>query len=209
MGCFLWLGILLLAALVGAVSTGSKIFVVLAAVLTALALYFIYAEFQDRSNLKRFAAWMEENQRFAIVVTSDSPKWANHINDKWLGVFGEHVSVLNYSIRLFTAKSTVCTCNSAIQASGVWAGRELQSNEVPAVWRYSNLFRSCWPSFSAWEWLGYLEAMLTFSDQGIVSSVGFSSGSRCGCFLRLSSFGGLDGDLVCTIVQSWQAKHPG
>ena len=98
-GCFLWLGILLLAALVGAVSAGSKIFVVLAAALTALALFAIYAELQERSNLKRFAAWMEENQRFAIVVTSDSPKWANHINDKWLGVFGEHVSVLNYSKR--------------------------------------------------------------------------------------------------------------
>jgi hypothetical protein len=34
---------------------------------------------------------------FAIVVTSDSPKWASHIKDNWLARFGEHVSVLNYS----------------------------------------------------------------------------------------------------------------
>jgi hypothetical protein len=97
LGCYLWVAGLLLASLVGAVITDSKIVVGLAIVLTALAFLAIYFYIQDRLDLKRFGEWAERNKRFAIVVTSDSPKWASHINDNWLIRFGEHVSVLNYS----------------------------------------------------------------------------------------------------------------
>lgn len=97
LGCYLWLAGLLLASMIGAVITDSKIIVGLAVVLAALACLTIYLDVQDRLDLKRFREWAVRNKRFAIVVTSDSPKWASHINDNWLARFGEHVSVLNYS----------------------------------------------------------------------------------------------------------------
>ena len=81
LGCYLWVAGLLLASLVGTVITDSKIVVGLAIVLTALAFLAIYFYFQDRLDLKRFGEWAERNRRFAIVVSSDSPKWASHIND--------------------------------------------------------------------------------------------------------------------------------
>jgi hypothetical protein len=97
LGFYLWLIGLLLASLIGAVVTGSTFVIGLAMVLAGLTLLTIYFDIQERSNLKRLGQWAEKNRRFAIVVTSDSPKWAGHINDNWLIRFSGHVSVLNYS----------------------------------------------------------------------------------------------------------------
>jgi hypothetical protein len=96
-GCYFWLSGLLLTSVVGVVFTDSKIVVGLAIVLGALVFLSTYLYIQDRLDLKRFRAWAERNRRFAIVVTSDSPKWASYINDNWLTRFGGHVSVLNHS----------------------------------------------------------------------------------------------------------------
>jgi hypothetical protein len=97
LGCYSWLAGLLLVSLVGAVVTDSKIVVGITIVLGALGFLATYFYFQDRLDVKRFREWAIRNRRFAIVVTSDSPKWASRINDKWLTRFGENVSVLNYS----------------------------------------------------------------------------------------------------------------
>ncbi len=97
LGCFLWLAGLFLAALIGVVLTDSKIIVGLAVIFTALICVLTYLEYQWRMDLKRLGEWAVSNKQFGIVVTSDSPKWAFHINDIWLTRFGSDVSVLNYS----------------------------------------------------------------------------------------------------------------
>ena len=97
LGCYLWLSVLLALSLVGVFITDSKIVVGLAIAATALAVFAISGYIVDRWDIKRFGKWAEENNRFAVVVTSDSPKWAAHINDDWLGKFGDDVSILNYS----------------------------------------------------------------------------------------------------------------
>jgi hypothetical protein len=97
LGCYLWLAGLLLASLTGVVFTDSKIVAGLAMVFSAVAILTAYSGIQNELDLKRFRNWAEKNRCFAVVLTSDSPKWAGHINDHWLARFGGHVSVLNNS----------------------------------------------------------------------------------------------------------------
>jgi hypothetical protein len=97
LGFYSWLIGLLLASLIIAVITASTFVIGLTMVLAGLALLTIYFNILERSNLKRMGRWAARNRCFAIVVTSDSPKWAGHINDNWLIRFSGHVSVLNYS----------------------------------------------------------------------------------------------------------------
>jgi tellurite resistance protein TehA-like permease len=56
---------------------------------------------------------------------------------------------------------------------------------------------------------GLLRGYADFLRPGNRQFSGLLFGFSLWLFLRLSSFGGLEGDLVCTIVQSWQAMHPG
>lgn len=97
LGCFLWLAALLLASLIGVFITDSKIVLGLAVIFSALACAFIYGGYQWRLDRKRFGEWADSQNQFGVVVTSDSPKWAAHINDRWLTRFGSDVSVLNHS----------------------------------------------------------------------------------------------------------------
>lgn len=96
-GCFLWVGILLVVSLAGAVLSGNKVLIGFAAVLAALAIIGVLAAIKEKSHLNRLREWSEETRRFAIVVTSDSPRWADYISSNWLAKFGEHVTALNYS----------------------------------------------------------------------------------------------------------------
>lgn len=105
MGCYPWLAALLLASLIGVLLTDSKIVLGLAVVFAALACTSIYAEYQGSLDRKRFGKWADKQKQFGVVVTSDSPKWATYINDRWLTRFGNDVSVLNYSRKREWAKS--------------------------------------------------------------------------------------------------------
>ena len=100
-GCFLWIGLLLAVSLAGALITGSKIVISFAAVLAVLAItltiIWTLASIKEKSHLERFREWAEQNKRFAVVVTSDSPKWSDYISSHWLTRFGDDVSTLNHS----------------------------------------------------------------------------------------------------------------
>jgi len=105
LGCYLWLAVLLLASLIGVCITDSKIVLGLAVVFAALACAATYGEYRWRLDRKRFGEWADEQNQFGVVVTSDSPKWATHINDRWLTRFDSDVSVLNYSRKREWAKT--------------------------------------------------------------------------------------------------------
>ena len=109
MGCYPWLAALLLASLIGVLLTDSKIVLGLAVVFAALACTSIYAEYQGSLDRNRFGEWAEKQNQFGVVVTSDSPKWAAHINDRWLTRLGNDVSVLNYSRKREWAKTVEST----------------------------------------------------------------------------------------------------
>lgn len=98
-GFYFWLAGLILASLIAAVATDSIVVDGLFFVLATLGLLTTYIELLHRLDRMRFGRWADKNRRFAIVVTSDSPKWHNHIKENWLARFGEHVSVLNYSLK--------------------------------------------------------------------------------------------------------------
>jgi hypothetical protein len=66
-------------------------------VLASVATLSAYAFLSRASSLWLFSLWAQTNGLFALVVTSDSPKWSKRIELDWLPRLSVHCAVLNWS----------------------------------------------------------------------------------------------------------------
>lgn len=81
------------------IGIGSPWWFVVAVVILIVLSAMIRSNQKKSEILESHDNWVKNHQIFGILVTSDSPKWKDHINDLWVSPFGSDVIVLNWSQR--------------------------------------------------------------------------------------------------------------